>query len=450
MENITINRLAGIFERLAAIEDRYSVGKLSDDILFAVTQLIGLASEDPPNIDEILATINYVKSDPNYKYLLLDKLDLLVRNTANDLLNSAPPRFDQMPDIYKTFSNEKLDILLSTDFEQLKRKLIDLSAKERALAAKERALGEDDSAGRARLNEYKEYIKDLMSDKGRAKFYKDEIKFMIKMNNSIDSIKNLINDIFAKANSTVQSFEQPRPATQQQQKSTTPKKRSPSTTTKVYDEDEDEDIVESVKEVGPQVRRERDEEGDEVVILPSEPEETESDVVKVIKAIENVQENIDSGLDVEFEFDNYENIKNTLLESLVNVGILSYDPAIDSGKTKKETLAEFIGLLKQYRDVAKRSLNDVLSMINTRNITKRREALPAPKPSTPEQFQRQLDKRNLIRRRDTEQVSQVQAPSELLKLGAMLENHLANVGKFIAELEKLYFALSGEKKLKAV
>lgn len=414
MENITINRLAGIFERLAAIEDRYSVGKLSDDILFAVTQLIGLASEDPPNIDEILATINYVKSDPNYKYLLLDKLDLLVRNTANDLLNSAPPRFDQMPDIYKTFSNEKLDILLSTDFEQLKRKLIDLSAKERAL-------GEDDSAGRARLNEYKEYIKDLMSDKGRAKFYKDEIKFMIKMNNSIDSIKNLINDIFAKANSTVQSFEQPRPATQQQQKSTTPKKRSPSTTTKVYDEDEDEDIVESVKEVGPQVRRERDEEG-EVVILPSEPEETESDVVKVIKAIENVQENIDSGLDVEFEFDNYENIKNTLLESLVNVGILSYDPAIDSGKTKKEILAEFIGLLKQYRDVAKRSLNDVMGMINNRNIIRRRK----------------------------EQVSQVQAPSELLKLGAMLENHLANVGKFIAELEKLYFALSGEKKLKAV
>lgn len=416
MENVTINRLAGIYEKLAAVEDRYLVGELNEDILYALTQIIQMINEDPPNINEILETINYVgvKNDPNYKFLLLDKLDSLIRKTMDELSSSVPPRFAYMPEIYKTFSNEKLDTLLSTDFEQLKRKLLNISAQEKTLK-------EDDDAGRTRLNEYREYIKDLMLDKGKAHFYKDEIKFLIKMNSAMNGIKNFINDILLKANNAVETAKKKKesPVTTPEPAVKT-KKRSPSAQ-KVLEEEVD-DIPESVEKIGPQVRHKKDEEGNIVIV----PEETESDRQRVIRAIEIVQENIGEGLRINFEIDNYRNIKNKLFENLVNIGILTYDPTTDSDKTRKETLVEFTLLLKKYRDLAKRYLNEALALIDSRGkIVKRVKT-------------------------DDGKGSQIQAPSELLKLGAMLETHVADVGKFIAELEKLYFTLTTEQKRRAV
>lgn len=387
MENvIKIYNFARVFEKLASIE-------LSEDIIAAITKLAGLSSEDYLNMPEMLEAIEFVKNDPDYKYLLLDKLDLLLRNTIQDL-SEFPPKFAQLPETYKTFSNKKLDLLLSADYEQLKMKLQDVIRKEYRTK---------DEKDLEKLRNYKEYIKDLMQDKGRANFYRAEIKFLMRVNNAMENIKTLVNNILLKANNAVESLKKSQELkTEEVLSPQKPSQQKPATTTKkrpVKKENEELINEESINE--------------EVV------DKTYSNsVVRVIKAIEFIQENIGESLRTDnFETDSYKNIKNTLLENLVNIGILSYD----STSADPETLNKFIGLLKKYKVLVEKYFNDTSMLINS--------------------------KTKIVKRVKDEsgQVSHVKLPSELLKFSAMLENHLKNVNEFIIKLEKLYSILPYRK-----
>lgn len=393
MKNISeIYKFASVFRKLAT-DERHYVGELNDGVIIAITQLMGLANEDFPNMLEMLEIIDGVKNDPNYKFLFLDKLESALNHTINNIHDFGLERYKQIPVQYKTFSNEKLEILLSTTFEQLKFKLINALNKEKTLK-------ENDTVGHERINEYKEHIKDLMSDKGRAALYYKEIKFVIKINNEIENIKSLINNIYMKA---AQKKEQAEKRNDIPEIEEVPEKQKKKKTIKKekYEESNEES---ETSPVIPYKNTNINESGD--LVIPDS-------IAKLTKLINFIQENVGNALKVGLSLKNYDDVRRELLGELNNSQILSYYPSDD--KRRGETVKEFINLLKKYMEVVSKFVKNTGTMAELRSV---------------------------IRRRDK---SEIQANPELIKLKTMFEKHLSDIKMYISKLEQLAFDLYEER-----